>query len=339
MALALWALTLGACAPLRPTGSLERFRFYSSQATRASWSLVLEDGARSAELLIDGRVRDNDCDRKGIQIRCELRGMFPGGHTVELRLPNAVLHRSVLIGRPWPEQPLPTGLLLVRADTPEKIRELAEAGADGIVLARASEEGVDAAHLHGTRAIIEGKIESDSASIERFGADGVLGGAISGDLVRRFPEARSFTIDVATTQMIDHLQSCEAQAAISSTANANGALVETHDAVGAALALAFAKTSGAIIDGSSDALLALLRARKEHASLREGNVSLVSQDHCHLVVRFSRGHEQVDLLVNDGAEPWATKGVDLLSGPIAAVAPHAIAIFPVSSSSSDQTHY
>ena len=38
-------------------------------------------------------------------IRCELRGLWPGGHTLEVRLPNAVLKRSVLIGKPWPERP------------------------------------------------------------------------------------------------------------------------------------------------------------------------------------------------------------------------------------------
>src|SRR5258708_34264379 len=115
-------LMLSGCAE---TGA--RLRFVSSYATQASWSLVVDDRARAAASWIDGRPRSDDCRRVRTQIRGELRGLWPGGHTVELRTAGALLRRSVLVGRPWPAK-----LALVRVRNEDEAEAAAKAGADGI---------------------------------------------------------------------------------------------------------------------------------------------------------------------------------------------------------------
>lgn len=160
-----------------------RLRFVSSVATQASWSFVVDDHAKGAELLIDGRTRLDGCDRVRSQIRCELRGLWPGGHTVELRLPGAVLRRSVLIGHPWPAR-----MALVRVRSTDDVEDAARAGADGVILAGGDwKQLVDAAHKGSMRALVVGS----AAPLEWAGADGVLDGAIPPALHARFPEARA----------------------------------------------------------------------------------------------------------------------------------------------------
>ena len=298
-----WLALMQACVPVRPTSPLERLRFISSQATRASWSFVLEDRARSGELLIDGRTRANDCDRKGIQIRCELRGLFPGGHTVDLRLPNAVLHRSVWIGRPWPERPF-----MVRAESVEQIILAAEAGADAVVLDRLSEEKVDAAHLHGARVIAAG----DASSIERYGTDGVLGAPIAADLGRRFPEARAFFLDKHASAELLAFASChEAHVVDRST------LAETHDLFAASIAIV--GKAGAVLD---PAALALLKIRKAHPALRSGRSHVITRADCRLAVRLTEGKDTVDVWLNASPEPWTAPG-----SPKGEVSPQSAEIF------------
>lgn len=171
-------LALCGCAD---TGA--RLRFVSSVATQASWSFVVDDRARGASLLIDGRARLDGCERVRSQLRCELRGLWPGGHTVELRLPGAVLRRSVLVGRPWPAK-----MALVRVRTSDEVEAAARAGADGVILAGGDwKELTDAAHKGGVRALVVGA----AAPLEWAGADGVLDGAIPPALHARFPEART----------------------------------------------------------------------------------------------------------------------------------------------------
>ncbi|MDB4965189.1 MAG: hypothetical protein JWN44_878 [Myxococcales bacterium] len=180
VALTLAALSLAGCAATSP-----RLRFVSSYATQASWSLVVDDRARAAEIWIDGRPRTDGCNRVRTQIRCELRGLWPGGHTVELRTAGALLRRSVLIGRPWPQK-----LALVRVRNEDEAEAAAKAGSDGIIVAGGDWKLiVDAAHKAGVRALVVG----DAAAIEWAGADGVLDGAIPKALQDRFPEARAIT--------------------------------------------------------------------------------------------------------------------------------------------------
>src|SRR6185503_10483361 len=131
-----------------------RLRYLSSVATQASWSFVIDDRARAAELLVDGRTRLHDCDRAGRTLRCELRGLFPGGHTVEVRLPGAVLERSVVIGKPWPVRPA-----LVRVRSADEAGAAAAAGADGVIADGALDpaelgEIADAAHARGARFLV-----------------------------------------------------------------------------------------------------------------------------------------------------------------------------------------
>lgn len=158
-------------------------RFVSSYATQASWSLVVDDRARGAEIWIDGRPRVDACDRIRTQVRCELRGLFPGGHTFELRTAGAVLRRSVLVGAPWREK-----LALVRVRNEDEAEAAAKAGADGVIIVGGDWKPiVDAAHKAGVRALVVG----DAGAIEWASADGVVGGAIPPPLHARFPEARA----------------------------------------------------------------------------------------------------------------------------------------------------
>jgi len=160
-----------------------RLRFVSSTATQASWSLVVDDRARGAELWIDGRLRADACDRVRTQIRCELRGIFPGGHTLELRTAGAVLRRTVLIGAPWRET-----LALVRVSNEDEAEAAAKAGADAVIIVGGDWKPiVDVAHKSGIRALAVG----DAGAIEWAGADGVVGGEIPPALHARFPEARA----------------------------------------------------------------------------------------------------------------------------------------------------
>ena len=171
-------LLAGACA-----SSESRLRFVSSYPTQASWSLVVDDRARGAEIWIDGRPRTDDCDRVRSQIRCELRGLFPGGHTVELRTAGAVLRRSVLVGNPWRDK-----LALVRVRDEDEAEAAAKAGADGVIIVGGDWKPiVDAAHKAGIRALVVG----NAGAIEWAGADGVVGGSIPPALHARFPEARA----------------------------------------------------------------------------------------------------------------------------------------------------
>jgi hypothetical protein len=171
------SLLLSGCA-----SSGARLRWISSQATQASWSLVVDDRARGGELWIDGRTRDDDCGRVRSQIRCELRGMWPGGHTFELRVAGAVLKRTVLIGHPWPER-----LAIVRVASPDDAEAAAKAGADAVLVSGGETRAiVAAAHAKSVRALVWW----DASAIEWAGADGIITGSIPPELAVRFPEAR-----------------------------------------------------------------------------------------------------------------------------------------------------
>jgi hypothetical protein len=213
------ALACGGCAATSasaPTGRPARLRFVSSRATQATWSFVVDDGARGAELLIDGRIREDGCDHVRNHIRCELRGLWPGGHTVEVRLPAAVLRRSVLLGKPWPARPV-----LVRVRFADEARAAAEAGADGVIAeGNDVQEIVDAAHAKEARAFVP----ADASAVEKAGADGVVDGVIPPDVQARFPEARAL-----------------------------GPLAEAHDLPSAALAIVDPR--GAIVEANAFPLL------------------------------------------------------------------------------------
>jgi hypothetical protein len=246
-----------------------RLRYVSSQATQASWSFVVEDRARLAEILIDGRSRESGCDRVGVQVRCELRGLYPGGHTVELRLPGAWMKRSVVVGHAWPERPV-----LVRASGLAAVLDAAKAGADGVILDAAEPADlVDAAHAHGVRAFVAG----DALLVETASADGVVGGALAETIVRRFPEARVLTVG-------------------------DGGLVEGRGLVGGALALT--APHGAIVE---PAAFPLLDGRRRHAAMRDGKLTVDRVDgrsDGRVRASFTAGGDAVTLYINDAAEPW-----------------------------------
>jgi hypothetical protein len=188
MRLAMLMLLLGGCAA---TGSGARLRWVSSVATQASWSFVVDDRARAGQLYVDGRLRLDDCDRVRSQIRCELRGLWPGGHSLELRVAGAVLKRTVLIGHPWPER-----MALVRVRSPEEAEAAGKAGADGVLVSGGETRAiVAAAHAAGARALVWW----DASAIEWAGADGIVTGTIDPALHARFPEARVLPAPPETT--------------------------------------------------------------------------------------------------------------------------------------------
>lgn len=161
-----------------------RLRYVSSQTTRATWSFVVDDRARGAKLWIDGRPRLDDCHRVRSQLRCELRGLWPGAHTLEARLPGAVLQRTVVVGAPWPKR-----MALVRVRSLDELTAAAAAKADGVILIGGDLRVlVDAAHAHGLRALAD-----DVAALEA-GADGLVGVAIPPPLQARFPAARALML-------------------------------------------------------------------------------------------------------------------------------------------------
>jgi len=298
-------LALAGCeaAPLR-------LRFVSSRPAAASWAFAIDDRGQGAELLVDDRPRQVGCWRAGREQRCELRGLFPGGHTVEARVAGAFLKRSAVVGKPWPARPL-----LVRARTVDEVSAAVTAGADGVVV-RARDalaelyDLADAAHRRGARIVIEGA-EPEQA-IERAGADAVLDAELPPDLARRFPEARALRVDAAASRRL---------AALADGGPLNGArelpsataLVEAPRGVVAA-ALALLAPRGAILP---EAPAAMLPPRRSHAALRDGAARVTTVENRRLAFTLSTAKDSVLVAVNADAEPWTfapgvPKPLDLL---------------------------
>ncbi|HUS66411.1 MAG TPA: hypothetical protein VMZ28_17865 [Kofleriaceae bacterium] len=327
------AMALPGCGPMPA-----RLRFVSSQATHASWSFVVDDRARGAQMLIDGRFRYTGCDRAGRNLRCELRGMFPGGHTVELRLPGAVLRRSVVIGREWPTRPA-----LVRVGSPDEAKAAAKAGADGVIAENSLGpetlgEIAEAVHAESARLFVSG----DATAIETAGADGVIDAALPADMKRRFPEAQALAIDAAASKLllqVDKGTPLPAPAPIHAAAG----LVEGRGLYAGALALL--GPAGAVVDKSA---FPMLGARKRHAALRAGAATLLTALPTRVAFTVSKGGDHVTVLVNADAEPWPVRPaqpanpLDLLGGQVhdgeATVAPNDVALL-VSSPQPDRTRF
>jgi hypothetical protein len=288
-----------ACGPVPP-----RLRWVSSQATQASWSFVVDDRARGAELLVDGRARDYECNRAGRTLRCELHGLFPGGHTVELRLPGAILRRSVVVGRDWPTWPA-----LVRVRSPDDAREAAEAGADAVVADGTVgmvdlQDIAEAAHARGARLLVQG----DARAVDLAGADGVIGAGLPAELKERFPEAMTLAIDERGSAtlgdgsrpsvLLDPAGRSFPEA-LARLHDAEG-LVEAHGLVAAALA--HLAPHGAIVDRSA---FPLLSARKRHKALRGAVVETFGSAVGRLGLLLRAGGDEVALVINGSAEVWA----------------------------------
>jgi hypothetical protein len=268
-------------------------RYMRSQATQATWSFVIDDHASGATLLVDGRPRFTGCNRAGRELRCELFGMFPGGHTIEVRLPGAVMRRSTVIGRPWPARPA-----LVRVRTPEEAQAAAQAGADGVIAS--AELGVellqdiaDAAHAKSARMFVA----SDSTMVERAGADGVIDGPLEEDVKRRFPEALALLRDLEAST----LAAAWKPGALPDAARLGAAsgMVEAPGLVGGALALLSPR--GAIVD---KAAFPLLGPRRRHDALRTGAHAITVAEPARLGFTLSHRGATLAVLVNAGGEPW-----------------------------------
>jgi hypothetical protein len=290
-----------------------RLRWVASRPAAASWSFVIDDRGQSAELLVDDRPRQVGCWRAGREQHCELRGLMPGGHTVEARVAGAYLKRSVVVGRPWPARPL-----LVRARTVDDVTAAVNGGADGVVV-RASEalaelyDLADAAHRRGARIVIEGA-DAEQA-IERAGADAILDAELPRDLARRFPEARSLRTDGAASKRLAALVESGPFDGARELAGAAGLVEAPRGIVAAALALLAPR--GAIL---AEAPGALLPPRRTHAALREGTSRLTTIEGRRLAFTISTAKDSVVIAVNGEAEPWPfrsgiPKPLDLLGAP------------------------
>jgi hypothetical protein len=294
----------------------------SSDAEGAAWAFVLADHGRAGQILIDGRPRVDDCFRAGVTLRCELRGLFPGGHILELRLAGGVLRRSVVLGTPWNPHPV-----FVRARDAATVIGATHAGADGVLLPQglepaAFEELVEDAHKGGLRALLEVATPGADANaiLERYALDGLVGAPIDPSLHHRFPATRAFEVDGITTQQLaDNLAGTPMPLAALSGSDG---LVEAHGAL--ALALLLLARRGAIIDGSAFPLLAI---RKRHKALREGTSTVLADDGLQRAVRISAGGDALTLVANAGRAPFAPTvelppvPIDLLGGPMSIQGP------------------
>ena len=297
-----------------------RMRLVSSEATQATWSFVVEDRGGAAQLLIDGRPRASGCARAGVALRCELRGLFPGGHTVELRLAGSVLRRSTVVGSPLPARPL-----LVRARDLATVVDAGHAGADGIVMPAglepsAIEEIVEGAHKTSLRVFVEGEATQTAGLIARHALDGLVGAPIDAETQRRFPSAHSLWID--QTASLALASGRDGVAVPMASLGAGDGLLETHGALQAGLALAAGR--GALVDGGAFRLVAV---RRRHKALREGTPSVLMDNGVHRAVRMTSGADAVLLVFNAGNDRWAPTlelppaPIDLLGGPMNASGP------------------
>jgi hypothetical protein len=264
-------------------------------------------------------------------MRCELRGLFPGGHTVELRLPAAVLKRSVVIGHPWPARPA-----LVRARDAADVGYAADAGADGVIAdADDPVEVIEAAHARSLRALT-----TDAQWIELGSADGLLGASVPPELLARFPEARSLSVDAAASAAVAAFAGGAGSDKLGELGRARG-LVEAPGLLGAALALI--APAGALVDGNA---FPLLKARRKHPALRAGSARVLAADGSHYGVALSAKSDDVAMWLNADAAPWrapaAPEAVDLLGGKLdgneATVGAHGVVVL-VAAPRRDPTRY
>jgi hypothetical protein len=318
MRLALFAVAVaalgGGCAAHAP-----RLRLISSETGQASWSFVVQDSARAAQLLIDGRPRVDACRRAGVMLRCELRGLFPGGHTLELRLAGGLLRRTAFTGPDWSPRPV-----LVRGRDLATVAAAAHAGADAVLIPWAMEpiaidELVEGAHKGGIRVVIEAPTPPLEPArlgerLERHGLDGVVGASLDADARRRFPSAVSLAIDVRATQALAaHL----AGESLPLAALVGDGLVEARGPL--ALGLSLLAGRAAITDGAS---FTLLGVRRRHKALREGAAAVLADDGRRRAVRLQAGGDAVTLVTNASPEPYTPavelppSPIDLLGGPI-----------------------
>jgi hypothetical protein len=279
-----------------------RLRWVSSTPAGAAWSFVVDDHGQGATVLVDERPRVTACDRAGRTLRCQLRGLFPGGHTVEARVSGAVLRRSALLGRSWPERPL-----MIRARTPAEVRGAADA--DAAILPGDHPDLpalVEDAHRAGIRALAECADEAcGTAAVERAGADGVLGPSAGAS--DSFPETRAFSIDKPTSAT---LSAALAEARVPPLPGSG--VLDTRGPLGAALAIAAGHA--AVVDvepqQSPTALPNLNAARRRHAALARGTSEPVAVEGAlpgQAAFRLRWKKDEVLVLVNLTTTPWAVR--------------------------------
>ena len=306
-------LSVAGCARLKIPEEPARLRLLASNTSRATWVFSIEDHAQSGSFFFDGRPRPDACVRRGRRLECQLRGLFPGGHTFELRLPGALLRRSAVIGVAWPEHPL-----LTTARLPADVAQAADARLDGIVIPRdavsedAVRELVWAAHGRGLRAFVEG----DSSWIERAGADGSAGiEGLPPELARRYPGARALGPD-----------RCEGPSDC---------------------ALKVGPADGVILDRGSLGLGAALKRARPFSRADRVEIDQQSDGPIRRTRRsFVDGSEVIELLINESDDRWPLPpGARLLyvepasNAPASEVPPRSVAVVERGASAPDVKQY
>lgn len=274
-------------------GNTSRMAFRASRPTDGAWAFTITDHSGAGQMLLDDRYRNDICRRAGQDLRCEIRGLFPGGHSVEVQMPNAVLRRTALVGIPWPKHPL-----VVRVYDVEQARSAAYAGADAVLY-----EGEDrdvaqditrVAHAAGARMVLA----LPGEAVAFTGADAVWDRALDPETKRRFPETRELIPNkqgdlVGTAAARGDRESLEA------LLRASG-VVEVQKAEHTALGLL---APGGMLIGANN--LELCKQRKKQPVLRNGTAQLKSLDARHAVVEFRLDDKSLLWAANfDPAADW-----------------------------------
>lgn len=285
--------------------------FRASRPTDGAWAFSIADHSGSGQLLLDDRYRNDICRRVGQELRCEIRGLFPGGHTVEVSSAGSVLRRSALIGVPWPAHPV-----VVRVRDVDQTYTAAHAGADAVLYegedVEVAQDIVRAAHGGGARAIIV--LPGEVVSLT--GADAVWGRALDPETKRRFPETRELHPATDPSLVTAAWEQAD-RAALAKLLDATG-LVEIDRPELTPLGLL--APAGMVVAANN---LDLVRARKKQGALRHGKAQLQSIEGRRAVVEFRAGRESLLWVANlDPAAEWrfvptgVTQPLDLLGGSV-----------------------
>ena len=304
-------VALGGCGDTLPP---PRMAFRASSPTDGAWAFSITDHSGAAQLLLDDRYRGDICRRVGQELRCEIRGLFPGGHTVEVRLPGAVLHRSALIGVPWPKRPL-----LVEVRSVEQATAAARAGADCLLytgedVTLAADLAL-AAHANGARLAIA----LPGSAIAATGADAVWARALDPETKRRFPETREL-IPHANPQLLAELAAPGEPIAWQRVLDAVGVVQAIDPATVKLAPLGLLAPAGLLVDEKN---LDLVKARRKQAALRDGKPTLKLEQPRRAVVEFQLGRHSTLWVANlDPVEEWrfvpdgVAQPLDLLGGSL-----------------------
>ena len=241
-----------------------------------------------------------------------MRGLFPGGHTVQVQMPGAVLRRSALIGIPWPMRPL-----VVRVRDVEQAQTAARDGAD-LVLYEGADVSLAAdivlsAHANGARVALT---LPGSGAIAQTGADAVWARTLDSETKRRFPETRELIPSNSPT-LLEEVAAAADRASFDRLLATVGVVEVPRPALAP---LGLLAPGGIVVDPTS---LDLVKARKRQTPLREGKTAILIVQNRRAVVTFRAGHQSLLWVANlDPSMEWrfvpegVSRPLDLLGGAL-----------------------